>query len=141
MIGYLLFIPTVFILLVVWRWFRHYGSLNRNRSKDSQNVALIILGSGGHTMEMLKLMNGVCQRFSSRVYVTSDELSKKKVTFVSLLLIVYFQAIDFESSQNVLTPNIVFTTRSRHVGQSLLASILPTLIAFFEALWIVASKR
>lgn len=38
--------------LLVWRFLRARGVWDRKRSKDAQNVALIVLGSGGHTMEM-----------------------------------------------------------------------------------------
>lgn len=76
----LLFLISLFILLLIWRSLRTRGIGVRKRSKDGQNRALIVLGSGGHTMEMFKLMNGVCQRFNQRVYVATDELSKQKVS-------------------------------------------------------------
>jgi hypothetical protein len=78
----MLFISFILIIsiLFIWRFLRTKGFLTRKREIGSQNVALIVLGSGGHTMEMFRLMNSVCERFSKRVYVTADELSKQKVT-------------------------------------------------------------
>jgi hypothetical protein len=75
--GLLLVATMLFILLLIWRSLRTRGIVQK-RSKDAQNTALIVLGSGGHTMEMFKLMNSVCQRFNQRVYVATDELSKQK---------------------------------------------------------------
>lgn len=73
------FVFATILCLVVWRILRGGGIRARKRSRDAQNVALIVLGSGGHTMEMFKLMHGICRRFNKRVYVTTDELSKQKV--------------------------------------------------------------
>lgn len=63
----------------------------KKRSRDAHNVALIVLGSGGHTTEMFKLMNGICQRFNHRVYVTTEELSKQRVGCL-LFMLLYFHS-------------------------------------------------
>jgi len=125
---WLLVIIALLSSLFVWRSLRSRGILNKKRPKDGQNVALIVLGSGGHTMEMFKLMNGISQRFNKRVYVTTDELSKKK-------------AIDFEAGYSKEEPEVIFTTRSRKIGQSILSAIPAILTACFESLSIVFSNR
>lgn len=76
----------VILILFIWRILRTRGLITQKRPKNAQNIALIVLGSGGHTMEMFKLMNGVCERFNKRIYVTADELSKQKVKNMGKLI-------------------------------------------------------
>ena len=93
---------------------------------------VIVLGSGGHTSEMIKLLSGTdLTKFAPREYIVahSDKMSIQKIK-------------DFESSvSNNKTNkkqsnkfNINLLARSRSVGQSYITSILTTLIAILFAI-------
>jgi len=93
---------------------------------------VIVLGSGGHTSEMIKLLSGTdLTKFTPREYIVahSDKMSIQKIK-------------DFESSvSNNKTNkkqsnkfNINLLARSRSVGQSYITSILTTLIAILFAI-------
>nr|CAD2172810.1 unnamed protein product [Meloidogyne enterolobii] len=96
-----------------------------NKVDENGNLKLMaIIGSGGHTTEMLKLLISTIDSnlFSDRIYVIadSDKLSNTKVS-------------DFErqiGKNNFLTYKI---PRARNVGQSYCSSILTTLIASWHS--------
>ena len=84
-------------------------------------VTMVVLGSGGHTMEMLRLLSGMDHvNFSQRVYVTADAdvMSIKKIT-------------TFEQSRGNGEPLIKKIPRARQVLQSYVSAVLSTLIAIF----------
>ncbi|ORY97190.1 UDP-N-acetylglucosamine transferase subunit ALG14 [Syncephalastrum racemosum] len=60
----------------------------------------IVLGSGGHTMEMLRLVQTLGEQYQPRVYIVADALSAK--------------ALQRQSEPNEVIP----IARARHVGQS-----------------------
>ena len=81
------------------------------------NRLMLVLGSGGHTTELLRLINSwpgtVCA-----VHASSDEHSK----------------LHFHSKFSGLLFEI---PRSRSVGQSYFTSIFTTVYSFFPACWLV----
>jgi len=84
-------------------------------------VTMVVLGSGGHTMEMLRLLSGMdLEKFSQRHYVTADVdvMSIKKITA-------------FEQSHGNGEPMIKRIPRARNVLQSYITAVLSTLIAIF----------
>ncbi|GAB4826821.1 hypothetical protein Ancab_033701 [Ancistrocladus abbreviatus] len=96
---------------------------------------LIVLGSGGHTAEMLNLLSVLQKdRFTPRFYVAAatDNMSLQKARV-------------FENSSNNETgvENVQFMQiyRSREVGQSYLTSIGTTLIATAHAVWLILKTR
>ncbi|XP_030481331.2 uncharacterized protein LOC115698266 [Cannabis sativa] len=109
------------------------------KGKRSEPVStLIVLGSGGHTAEMLNLL-AVLQkeRFYPRYYIAAatDNMSLQK-------------ARSFESSLVNETRHKVAETsqfmqiyRSREVGQSYITSIWTTLLAMVHALWLMIKIR
>ncbi|KAL9250274.1 UDP-N-acetylglucosamine transferase subunit ALG14-like protein [Drosera capensis] len=96
---------------------------------------LIVLGSGGHTAEMLNLLTVLQKdRFSPRYYIaaTTDNMSLQK-------------AHVFENSSNyeaeVETARFMQIYRSREVGQSYVTSIGTTFVAIAHALWLIIKTQ
>ncbi|KAK9821074.1 hypothetical protein WJX74_009066 [Apatococcus lobatus] len=90
---------------------------------------LIVLGSGGHTAEMLTLVKGLDhQRYKPRCYVAAvtDMLGLQK-------------AQQAEANNDSSISPFVFKTipRSREVGQSYISSIWTTLVAIWAAMYAV----
>ncbi|CAN8274660.1 unnamed protein product [Cochlearia groenlandica] len=98
---------------------------------------LIVLGSGGHTAEMLSLLSVLRkERFTPRFYIAAatDNMSLQK-------------ARCFEDSiaekLGVKEPSLQFTQiyRSREVGQSYVTSVWTTIVAIVHALWLMVRIR
>ena len=111
----------IFTLLVVrLLYLVIYVKLPR-QSSATPMVTMVVLGSGGHTMEMLRLLSGMdLVNFSQRVYVTADAdaMSIKKIT-------------TFEQSHGNGEPLIKKIPRARQVLESYVSAVLSTLIAIF----------
>ncbi|KAF3449886.1 hypothetical protein FNV43_RR05965 [Rhamnella rubrinervis] len=99
---------------------------------------LIVLGSGGHTAEMLNLLGRLPKdRFSSRVYIAAatDNMSLQKARLFESSLVK-------EAGEKVVEASQFFQIyRSREVGQSYLTSVWTTLIATAHALWLMIRIR
>ncbi|CAK8538247.1 unnamed protein product [Lathyrus sativus] len=99
---------------------------------------LIILGSGGHTAEMLNLL-AVLQkdRFNPRFYIAAatDNMSLQKAMLLE-------NSLASESGIDVAnTAQFMKIYRSREVGQSYITSVWTTLIAIVHALWLMIKIR
>jgi len=112
-----LFAVTRFIYLASQSGTR--APLTRKRTAPCRT--LIVLGSGGHTAEMLRLLSGMdLNHYHPRVYVaaTNDRMSVEKVE-------------KFESDCGCKTDvDIRKIPRARQVRQSYWTSVLSTLVAF-----------
>ncbi|XP_019057433.1 PREDICTED: UDP-N-acetylglucosamine transferase subunit ALG14 homolog [Tarenaya hassleriana] len=107
------------------------------RGASQSFTTLIVLGSGGHTAEMLSLLSVLQKdRFKPRFYVAAatDNMSIQK-------------ARAFEDSF-VEKPGVKETSsqfmqiyRSREVGQSYVTSVWTTLVAIVHALWLMIRIR
>lgn len=88
-----------------------------------------VLGSGGHTTEMLALLEKLGCNYTPRFYVIakSDPLSLKKVT-------------ELEKKGDG-SFELYLIGRSREVLQSYFTSIFTTLLAFMESIWIVSTHE
>jgi len=100
---------------------------------------LVVLGSGGHTTEMLHLIKNLNPEYYDPVVLviaTSDKTSLRRVQ-------AYPHSLPIKNKNN-LTENInecIFRIpRSREVGQSYWTSILTTIYSFFFAFWLVGFK-
>lgn len=97
-----------------------------NYAERSQPAkTLIILGSGGHTTEMLQIVRHLSfQRYSPRIYIhaETDKISVGKIDEVEL------------GNDDHRVAKI---SRSREVGQSYLTSVLSTLVSFGDSIKIV----
>jgi beta-1,4-N-acetylglucosaminyltransferase len=110
--------------------------LNKRASKPVST--LIILGSGGHTAEMLNLL-AVLQKdkFNPRYYIAAatDNMSLQKAMLLE-------NSLASESGKDVAdTAQFMKIYRSREVGQSYITSVWTTLIATVHALWLMIKIR
>lgn len=92
---------------------------------------LVILGSGGHTAEMLKLLSGMnLSNYNPRTYVvaSTDRMSANKVRV-------------FEESVGSSTVDVRTIPRARRVGQSWLTTPLTTLYSILRAMTVVCACK
>ncbi|XP_026447448.1 UDP-N-acetylglucosamine transferase subunit ALG14-like [Papaver somniferum] len=100
---------------------------------------LIVLGSGGHTAEMINLIRVLqMERFTPRVYVaaSTDNMSLQKAQVLEASMV-------DQAGPNKLRETAQFMQiyRSREVGQSYLTSIGTTVIALVHALFLMIKFR
>ncbi|GMH30312.1 hypothetical protein Nepgr_032155 [Nepenthes gracilis] len=134
--GFTIFITFTITLIVIRVIYVIHRSGKPMRPKTSKPVStLIVLGSGGHTAEMLNLLSVLQRgRFAPRYYIAAatDNLSLQKARM-------------FENSTNdetgVATAEFMQIYRSREVGQSYISSALTTSIAIAHALWLMIKIR
>lgn len=89
---------------------------------------VVVMGSGGHTTEMIKLLSGCdLNIYTPRDYIVAetDKMSIQKIH-------------NFDESKE---KQIHLIKRSRHVGQSYLTSILTTLVAIFYSIPLVLTLK
>ncbi|KAG9452299.1 hypothetical protein H6P81_005203 [Aristolochia fimbriata] len=99
---------------------------------------LIVLGSGGHTAEMLNLIKVLKkERFNPRYYIAAmtDNMSLEKAKVLEESTIHETGARDLENAR------FMQIYRSREVGQSYVTSIGTTLIAMAHAMWLIIKIR
>ena len=92
---------------------------------------LVVVGSGGHTMEMMKLVGSLSDKYVPRIYVVADtdQRSVKKVE-------------EFELNRTEVCQHAyVRIKRSREVGQSWFTTFFTTLAACFHAISIIWRHR
>ncbi|KAH9626719.1 hypothetical protein KSS87_010658 [Heliosperma pusillum] len=134
--GILIFVFTFLTVFLVRLLHLFYNTGKPLRSTCMKpRSTLIVLGSGGHTAEMLNLLSVLQKdRFLPRYYVAAatDNMSLQK-------------AQTFESSSNNAketgTAQYMQIYRSREVGQSYITSVLTTLIAIVHAVWLMIKIR
>eukprot|EP01024_Parvocaulis_polyphysoides_P057132 TRINITY_DN60659_c0_g1_i1.p1 TRINITY_DN60659_c0_g1~~TRINITY_DN60659_c0_g1_i1.p1 ORF type:complete len:151 (-),score=4.05 TRINITY_DN60659_c0_g1_i1:11-463(-) len=98
---------------------------------------MIVLGSGGHTAEILKLISKMdLNKYSPRIYVVAetDSHSNEKALKQE-------QELQKEGGLETIIPQIVTIPRSREVGQSYITSVLTTLKSLWFAFWAVLIHR
>ncbi|CAO2823722.1 unnamed protein product [Amaranthus hypochondriacus] len=133
--GIVMIVVTVLTLIVVRLVYvlRCCGKPLRP-SKVKPLSTLIVLGSGGHTAEMINLLLALQKdRFIPRYYIAAatDNMSLQK-------------ARTFESSscnEVMETAQYMQIYRSREVGQSYVTSVGTTLVAIAHALWLMIKIR
>ncbi|XP_017232753.1 uncharacterized protein LOC108206846 isoform X2 [Daucus carota subsp. sativus] len=126
-------IITVFISLVVFRiCYVVYWSSKPFRTKSTNSLStLIILGSGGHTAEMLNLLSVLQEnRLYPRYYIAAatDTMSLQKARVFEDSL------ADKRGSKTEETAQFMRIYRSREVGQSYVTSVGTTIYAVAHAL-------
>ncbi|KAJ0959968.1 hypothetical protein J5N97_000258 [Dioscorea zingiberensis] len=103
---------------------------------------MIVLGSGGHTAEMLSIVNVLNkERFSPRFYVaaTTDNMSLQKAQVLEQSLHGLRNNLILQGSSEAAQFLQIY--RSREVGQSYITSIGTSLIAMMHALWLTLKIR
>lgn len=131
----LLAATATFLLALSYRTWIVWKSIRNSRSGRRQPLrrttplkTLVVLGSGGHTTEMLNLIKNLDpHRYKPLIYIvaTTDSTSLRRVSA-------------FGGRQ----PDRIFQIpRSREVGQSYVTSVATTLWSFLHAFWVVLSIR
>ncbi|KAL2244698.1 UNVERIFIED_CONTAM: UDP-N-acetylglucosamine transferase subunit ALG14 [Sesamum indicum] len=99
---------------------------------------LIVLGSGGHTAEMLNLLAVMqMEKFMPRYYIAAatDNMSLQKARVLE-------DSLKEKSEAGLVgTSHFMQIYRSREVGQSYITSVGTTLIALTHALWLMIKIR
>ncbi|XXG74293.1 hypothetical protein AAC387_Pa07g3054 [Persea americana] len=131
----ILFVTSIFIARVAYVL---YWSGKPLRTLISQPMcALIILGSGGHTAEMLNLV-AVLQKdkYTPRFYIAAltDNMSLQKAQVLEESLA---HQMHESAGERTEVAQFMKIYRSREVGQSYLTSVGTTLVAIVHALWLV----
>jgi beta-1,4-N-acetylglucosaminyltransferase len=108
---------------------------------------LFVLGSGGHTAEMLSLVGALnLQRYAPRYYIAAVTDSMSLTRAATLEDHLQKCALSTSSSSQAAEsstqkPKFYQVYRSREVGQSYFTSVVTTLLAMMHALWLVAHIR
>ncbi|KAH3694009.1 UDP-N-acetylglucosamine transferase subunit ALG14 homolog [Dreissena polymorpha] len=100
-----------------------------SRDKNLKASILAVIGSGGHTSELLRLMGHLGSHYEPRYYVmaNTDVMSEKKVH-------------KLEKDANIMY-RIYKIPRSREVKQSWITTVLSTIVASVYALPLVFKLR
>ncbi|OIT35188.1 PREDICTED: UDP-N-acetylglucosamine transferase subunit ALG14 homolog isoform X2 [Nicotiana attenuata] len=129
-------VVTIVMIRIMYIVYRRSKPLN---PKSPQPLStLIVLGSGGHTAEMLNLLNVLqMERFKPRFYIAAatDNMSLQKARVYEDSL------LDKAGVDAVGRAEFMQIYRSREVGQSYITSIGTTLIAIAHALWLMIKIR
>lgn len=120
----------LFYLIIVTAANRSSKEVNFWKSSKLRACVLVVLGSGGHTKEMLSLVKSLGTKFTPRCYVVADTdtLSVEK-------------AINLQKELDDDDYEILKVPRSREVQQSYLSSVVSTLRAVTHALPIVLKAK
>lgn len=138
------FVVTLTVIVVISIAIRVIYVLCRS-SKPLQNSnqqpvsTLIVLGSGGHTAEMLNLLSLLQKdRFRPRTYIaaSTDNMSLQKARFLETSLVDHTR--DDKVAKEAQFKQIY---RSREVGQSYITSVGTTIIAIVHALLLMIRIR
>ncbi|XP_015178041.1 PREDICTED: UDP-N-acetylglucosamine transferase subunit ALG14 [Polistes dominula] len=122
--------PLIIILRIVFLiLMKDKKTSAKKKLRVTPAKTMIILGSGGHTAEMLRIVKLMDYKmYTPRIYVSAstDNISIDKVKVI-------------EENQNDY--KIIRITRSREVGQSYISSVWTTLMATLEATSILWSEK
>lgn len=112
----------IFFVRILFLIFIKHRSLAATISRKKPAKTMIILGSGGHTAEMLRIVKYMnCNNYMPRIYVcaSTDNISIEKV----------------KSQEGIRNDyKIIKVIRSREVGQSYISSVWTTILASLESL-------
>ncbi|XP_069684708.1 UDP-N-acetylglucosamine transferase subunit ALG14 [Periplaneta americana] len=96
----------------------------------------IIIGSGGHTAEMIRLLQGLNSvHFSPRLYIVASNDTSSEVKIYTL------EETCFTMSEKGVSYKVFKIPRSRNVGQSYITSVLTTCISLFATIPIMGFGR
>ncbi|KAK8618560.1 hypothetical protein V6N13_132548 [Hibiscus sabdariffa] len=128
---------TVILVRVLYVIYRTGKPLNK-RSPQQTLSTLIVLGSGGHTAEMINLLLVLQKdRFTPRFYIAAatDNMSLQKARVLEN------SWADSQSGVKRISAEFMQIYRSREVGQSYVTSVWTTLVATAHALWLMIKIR
>jgi beta-1,4-N-acetylglucosaminyltransferase len=122
-----------FLIKFIVYYFLFMVSLNILRSKlFNKKSIMIVLGSGGHTSELLIMLKKLdLNKFSEIFFVSSlnDSRSESKVHEV------------FKNLNNLNNLKFFKIFRSRNVGQSFVSSIFTTILAMLHSIYLILVSR
>ncbi|XP_014789652.1 UDP-N-acetylglucosamine transferase subunit ALG14 homolog isoform X2 [Octopus bimaculoides] len=74
-------LPVWLLLCILYRVTRGFSKTNGRNKRCTPVSTLAVLGSGGHTMEMIRLLSGLTEKYYPRHYVVanSDKFSNTKI--------------------------------------------------------------
>lgn len=127
-------IVVLWVLRVAYLWLR---SRSPRPAGTAPIHTMAVLGSGGHTAEMLSLLRGLdAATYAPRDYVlaTSDHTSAARIE-------AFEQQRAGAASDVALSHQLLRLPRSREVGQSYSSSVLTTLYACVHAGALVLRRR
>ncbi|KAK3766887.1 hypothetical protein RRG08_040410 [Elysia crispata] len=115
MVGAILFFSVLYLLT------RRKDLPKRDKSRNAVSL-LAVMGSGGHTREMLSLVNALGGHYSPRYFIIAetDKMSEHKIR-----------------QNQTSNSEIIYIPRSREVKQSYLTSILSTMRAVLFSMPVV----
>ncbi|XP_059151645.1 UDP-N-acetylglucosamine transferase subunit ALG14 homolog [Physella acuta] len=132
----LFFFTVVIIALLITIFFVHARPRIRLRNNNKCDPAsvLVVVGSGGHTTEILTLVKALGEHYSPRYYIVADtdQISEKKIDECEKL------KSDVKGQQNY---KVFYIPRSREVKQSYLTSVITTLRAIIFCFPLVFKLR
>lgn len=140
----LLVVVTLVVLAVTRFYFlaRRVGQRNRHGCRTEPCRTLVVLGSGGHTSEMLRIVGGLQHKnYTPRLYVVaqSDEMSQNKAKSLESSL-QEKNHNDDDTTTTVCSAFYIKTIpRARKVLQSYFTSIFTTLYATAHSFYLVLS--
>ena len=124
----LLCLAVLLLLLLRLAWI--FYRLGKSSKRSSRCRLLAVVGSGGHTMEMLRLLSELGDRYSPRDYVLAETDKRSEVKIV---------ALESERKRGEKVDyGIHRIPRSREVRQSWLSSVATTMTSTlycFPLLW------
>lgn len=137
--SFLLIIGIITLILIRVLYVIHRSSKPRSATSQQKPLStLIVLGSGGHTAEMINLLNVLQKnRFKPRYYVAAatDNMSLQKAQVLES------SWLNEGGVEKVGSAQFMQIYRSREVGQSYITSVGTTLIALAHALWLMIKIR
>ncbi|XP_048447100.1 UDP-N-acetylglucosamine transferase subunit ALG14 isoform X2 [Pyrus x bretschneideri] len=120
------------LLYVLHRTGKPHKPSSSKGSAPQPLSTLIVLGSGGHTAEMINLLSVLQRdRFAPRFYIAAatDNMSLQKARLLE------------ENADESSSSQFMQIYRSREVGQSYFTSVLTTLTALAHGLWLMIRIR
>mmetsp|Transcript_20930 Transcript_20930/g.18563 ORF Transcript_20930/g.18563 Transcript_20930/m.18563 type:complete len:209 (+) Transcript_20930:2-628(+) len=136
----LLLIYYAFIITIYFIGMKLFPETADNIMKLQNKVVMVILGSGGHTTEMITLLKNhhFEKYYNTTVIIAEGDIFSKHKFEKSYRKNHGIELSDYEK-MGKLTYQVI--NRSRKVGQSFPSAVLTTLIASFECVQIFLSSR
>ncbi|XP_031257273.1 UDP-N-acetylglucosamine transferase subunit ALG14 isoform X1 [Pistacia vera] len=132
------FVAISFTIFTIRLLYVLYLTGKPSRTKSSQPLStLVVLGSGGHTAEMMNLLSVLqMDRFAPRFYIAAatDNMSLQKAR-------VFEDSLVHKNGVKGSSARFIQIYRSREVGQSYITSVWTTLLAIAHALWLMIRIR
>eukprot|EP00741_Cyanophora_paradoxa_P006757 tig00001038_g6535.t1 len=127
---------TIYLAIYLWRYFVSSPRVDRGDRRPHARL-LVVLGSGGHTTEMITLLGALdLRKYAPRCYVLADtdNMSRERVVRVA-------EARYSADAQSSTTVSFRVVRRSREVGQSWITTAWTTGVALAHSFRVVADFR